>query len=233
MVAAVHETPRFPTFADVLARVGGVPPERVLTTPAPGTATPADLLDPAVVRGRACELVDGILVEKAMGSHADGIGAWLLVQICNFASLQNLGKVFGAQGGFEAGGLTVRMPDASFYRWDSVADPAELDHPSTAFVQQPPDLVVEVLSPGNTAAEMATKLSEYEQFGVRLVWYVDPEAKTVAVYPKGKARRLQLLTEADTLNGGKVLPGFALPVKDIFASRVPAGLKPKPRKKRK
>lgn len=233
MVSAVHETPRFRTFAEVLARLGDVPPERVLTNPAPGTATPDDLLNPKIVSDRAYELVDGILVEKAVGSNADGIGAWLLVQIFNFASLQNLGKVFGAQGGFAAGGLTVRMPDVSFYRWDTAADPVELDHLTTAFVEEAPDLVVEVLSPGNTAKEMAIKLGEYEKLGVELVWYVDPEAKTVTVYPKGKVKGMTVLTEADTLDGGKVLPGFSLPVADIFASRLPANLPKKPRKKRK
>lgn len=233
MVAAIRETPRFRTFAEVLAHLGDVPPERVLTNPAPGTATPDDLANPAVVGDRLCELVDGILLEKAIGAHADGIGAWLLVQIFNFASLQNLGKTFGAQGGFVVGGLTVRMPDVSFYRWDTATDPVELDHLTTAFLQEEPDLVVEVLSPGNTAKEMAIKLTEFERLGIELVWYVDPEAKTVTVYPKGKTRGSKVLTVADTLEGGKVLPGFALPVRDIFASRLPPNLPKKPRKKRK
>jgi len=230
MVAAVRETPRFRTFAEVLAHLGDVPPERVLSHPEPGTATPEDLLNPAITGDRPCELIDGVLVEKAMGANADGIGTWLLVQIYNFASLQNLGKVFGAQGGFVLNGMTVRMPDASFYRWDSVSDPAELDHLSTAFLQEAPDLVVEVLSPGNTKKEMELKRSEYEAIGVELAWYVDPEARTVTVYPKGKLRGSKVLTEVDTLDGGKVLPGFALPVADLFASRAPAT---KPKKKRK
>ncbi len=230
MVATLNGTPRFRTLAEVLARIGDVPPERVLSHPEPGTATPDDLLNPAITGGRPCELIDGILVEKAMGANADGIGFWLAVQIFNFASLQNLGKVFGAQGGFVLNGMTVRMPDASFYRWDSVSDPAELDHLSTAFVQEAPDLVVEVLSPGNTKKEMELKRGEYEAIGVALAWYVDPEARAVTVYPKGRTRGSNLLTEGDTLDGGKVLPGFALPVADIFASRAPAV---KPKRKRK
>jgi len=91
-------------------------------------------------------------------------------------------------------------------------------------------LVVEVLSPGNTKKEMELKRSEYEAIGVELPWYVDPEARTVTVYPKGKLRGSKVLTEVDTLDGGKVLPGFALPVADLFASRAPAT---KPKKKRK
>ena len=233
MVATLNGKPRFRTFAEVSARVGDVPLDRILTRPEPGTATPDDLLNSAITRHRPCELIDGILVEKAMGSKEDGIGLWIAVQIFNFASFQNLGKLFGAQGGFVVGGMTVRMPDVSFYRWDSVADPVELDSLTTAFVEEAPDFVVEVLSPGNTAKEMAIKLTEYEQLGIPLVWYVDPEARTVTVYPKGKMRGSKVLTEADTLDGGKVLPDFTLPVADIFASRRPANLPRKPKRKRK
>ena len=85
------------------------------------------------------------------------------------------------------------------------------------------------MNQGNTAREMQIKLGEYAAAGVKLVWYVDPDAKTVTVYPKGKERGKKVLTEADTLDGGKVLPGFALAVKDIFAKRAPAK-KPKKRK---
>jgi hypothetical protein len=67
---------------------------------------------------------------------------------------------------------------------------------------------------------MAIKLSEYAATGVKLVGYVDPTAKTVTVYPRGRGKKV--LTEADTLDGGKVLPGFALPVKEIFVQRAPA-----------
>jgi Uma2 family endonuclease len=64
-----------------------------------------------------------------------------------------------------------------------------------------------------------------------LVWYVDPHAKTVTVYPKGRERGKKVLGEGDTLDGGKVLPGFTLPVADIFAPRAPAPKKSKKGKK--
>jgi Uma2 family endonuclease len=85
--------------------------------------------------------------------------------------------------------------------------------------------VVEVLSEGNTPREMQIKLGEYAAAGVKLVWYVDPEAKTVTVYPKGRERGKKVLGEGDTLDGGRVLPGFALPVADLFAPRAPKATK--------
>ena len=78
-----------------------------------------------------------------------------------------------------------------------------------------PDLVVEVLSKGNTPKEMARKLDEYFRAGVRLVWYVDPKRRTVRVYT-GRDRSV-LLHEDRTLDGGDVLPGFSLSIRDWFA----------------
>src|SRR6185437_13858542 len=78
-----------------------------------------------------------------------------------------------------------------------------------------PDLVVEVLSKGNTRREMQRKLAAYFRAGVRLVWYVDPAKRTVRVYTAFD--RSTLLGEDDTLDGGDVLPGFALSIRDWFA----------------
>jgi hypothetical protein len=67
MATTATANKRYETLADVLERVGHVPAERILLDPRPGNATEADLLDSSVTGGRSCELVDGILVEKAMG----------------------------------------------------------------------------------------------------------------------------------------------------------------------
>jgi hypothetical protein len=78
-----------------------------------------------------------------------------------------------------------------------------------------PDLAVEVLSPSNTEAEMARKRQEYFAAGVRLVWMVDPDARTVTVYTAPD--QSTVLGEVDTLSGDPVLPGFTLPLRDLFA----------------
>ncbi len=213
---------KFRTFADALARVGDVPAARVRLYPAPGTATANDLLDPAITGGRGCELVDGILVEKDVGARAEYLAYWIGRLIGRFVDPQNLGALFGAQGPFRFKLDLVRMPDVSFIRWDSVDDPAYLEDPPGAFIDYPPDLAVEVFSPGNTPREMAIKLQEYARAGVKLVWYVDPERRDVDVYPKGRTKGKKTFREGDVLDGGAVLPGFALPVADIFKSRAPA-----------
>ena len=77
------------------------------------------------------------------------------------------------------------------------------------------DLAVEVLSPSNTKAEIARKLHEYFEGGTRLAWIVDHRAGTVRVHTS--PTEFVTLTAADTLDGGAVLPGFALPLADLFA----------------
>jgi Uma2 family endonuclease len=72
-----------------------------------------------------------------------------------------------------------------------------------------------VLSKGNTRKEMARKLDEYFRVGARLVWYVDPQKRTVRVYTARD--RSVLLHEDQTLDGGDVLPGFSLSIRDWFA----------------
>src|SRR5262249_55544903 len=77
-----------------------------------------------------------------------------------------------------------------------------------------PDLAVEVLSESNTETEMARKLQEYFDAGVPLVWYLDPETRTVRVYTS--PTEVRLLREDDTLAGGTGLTGFRRSIHEWF-----------------
>jgi Uma2 family endonuclease len=212
---------KFPRIADVQERLGHIPESRILSFPAPGTATIQDLLDGSITGDRLIELVDGILVEKGMGFREGFLGMWIGTLLNLYLQEDNLGLVAGSDGMIRFKLDLVRMPDVSFIRWDSVEDPNEIENPAGAFLEVPPDLAVEVLSPSNTRREMEIKLDEYAKAGVKLVWYVDPERKEVDVYPKGNPKRKKTLGENDTLTGGDVLPGFEVPVARIFESRAP------------
>lgn len=219
---ATKPKPRFATFADVQERLGHIPEARILTFPAPGTATVQDLIDGSITGDRGHELVDGILVEKPMGFSDDLIGTRIIRLLGAYLDTNNLGEVAGAQGLIRFKLDLVRVPDISFIRWDSVDDPDEIENPAGAFLEYPPDLAVEILSPSNTRREMEIKLDEFAKAGVKLVWYVDPERKEVDVYPKGNAKRKKTVGLSGTLDGGDVLPGFKLPVAKIFEKRAPA-----------
>ena len=110
-----------------------------------------------------------------------------------------------------ASGL-VRIPDVAFVSWDRLPNRCVPSDPIPALA---PDLAVEVLSAGNIPGEMARKRQEYCAAGVRLVWLVDPEAHNVEMYTD--LHQSTMRHEANTLEGGAVLPGFALPLREVFA----------------
>lgn len=224
-MSAVVAGIRYRSFADILARVGYVPPERILPHPEPGTATAEDAFDPKIVGDRGVELVGGILVAKAVGLYDDIIGSRLIYLFGAYMEGNNLGAVSGAQGGYRFTTDIMRMPDVAVILWESVEDTDEIEDPVTAYLRTPPDLAVEVLSPGNTRREMEIKLGEYAKYGVQLVWYVDPARKEVDVFPKARAKGKVTLGVGDTLDGGSVLPGFTLPVAQLFEKRAPAARK--------
>ncbi|HYH69608.1 MAG TPA: Uma2 family endonuclease [Urbifossiella sp.] len=222
---AVARTTCFPTFADVQRRLGDVPAERVRTFPPPGTATVKDLLNPKITGDRLCELVDGILVEKAMGWREGGLGLWIGSLLNMFLIENNVGYAAGSDGMVRFKLNLVRMPDVSFIRWDSVDDPDEVFNPSGAFLEVAPDLVIEVMSPSNTKREMEIELEEYAKAGVELAWYVYPKRREVDVYPDARPGGMFTVGIDGMLDGGVAVPGFVLPVAKVFEDRTPRGRK--------
>jgi Uma2 family endonuclease len=219
----------FETAAELVQRLGNIPLERICFTPPPGRATERDLL--AAMRRSDClyELVDGTLVEKAVGLSESMIAALVCCKIGTFADANNLGIPAGADGTVRLLKGLVRMPDVSFFCWDKLPGGVL---PSEPIPDLSPDLAVEVLSEGNTPEEMERKLGEYFLAGVRLVWMIDPRKRTAEVYTSPDAPDA-VLDETRALDGGNVLPGFTLPLAELFA-RLPAapGKKRSPRKKK-
>ncbi len=200
-----------PTLADLLTQLGDIAPRRVLLRPYPGTATEQDVIDIEASQGRLCELVDGVLVEKAMGFSQSVLAALLIQYLGGFVRQHDLGVVAGADGTLRLMPGVVRIPAASFLSWDRLPGRRL---PQEAIPDLVPDLVVEVLSEGNTRKEIERKLSEYFAAGVRLAWTIDPMARTVRVHTA--LTQSSLLDEDGTLDGGDVLPGFALAVRLLF-----------------
>ena len=201
------------TVADLIESLGDIPLSRVRLDPPPGTATEADLLRLAATEDRLYELVDGTLVEKAMGWKEALLAMWLGHQLQTYLDMHDLGAVAGADGTLRLRERLVRVPDLAFVLWENVPPNDELPQiPDLA-----PDLAVEVISPSNTAREMAHKRREYFRAGTRLVWQVYPDRREVEVYSSpGRFRTLGL---TDALDGGDLLPGFRLPLADLFADR--------------
>ncbi len=214
MASVVTERPTIPTAADLLdllARLGDIPPHRVLMRPYPGTATEQDVTDLDDHHDRLCELIDGVLVEKTVGYEESELTLLLGYFLVGFVRQHDLGIVAGPDGTLRLFPGRVRIPDISFVSWDRLPN---RERPRKPIPDLVPDLAVEVIRESNTKKEMAIKLQEYFAAGVRLVWYVEPDDRTVRVYTA--ADRSTLLTEEQTLDGGDVLPGFALPLRELF-----------------
>lgn len=211
-MSTVVASTKIESFADVLRKLGDVPTSRIRSRPYPGTATEQDILAIHAKEGRLFELVDGILVEKAMGFKASWLAIVLGAYLLDFVRPRNLGLVAGEAGMLRLSSGLVRIPDVSYISWSRIPEGRIPEKPIPNLV---PNLAVEVLIDSNTAAEMKRKRREYFKAGVSLIWIVDPEKRTVAVYTSIK--KLKTLTESQTLDGGDVLAGFTLSLKDLFA----------------
>ncbi|MFI5459468.1 MAG: Uma2 family endonuclease [Isosphaerales bacterium] len=211
MAPATIAPPMIKTLADLQKRLGDIPLERIWYHPAPGTATEKDVIEAENRENRLCELVDGTLVEKAMGFEEARLALRLGRLIDSYVDQNDLGICVGADGMMRIAPGLVRIPDLSFIAWDKLPG---RESPADPIPDLAPDLAVEVLSEGNTKPEMARKVREYFEAGVRLVWLIDPKKRTARVF-SGLDR--SVLVRADqALDGGDVLPGFVLPLKDLL-----------------
>ena len=209
---------RFENGADWLDALGGVPLERVLFDPPPGTATEADLLRLAETGDRLCELIDGTLVEKPVGLIESAIASNLSGELFIYNKRADRGALSGADSTLRMSSTgRVRLPDVCFFLKERLPRGVLPNEPIPTLA---PDLAVEVISESNTPREMAQKLVEYFASGTRLCWYVEPRARTVAVY-RAPGEPALILDINGTLDGEDVLPGFSLPVADLFRN-VPA-----------
>ena len=168
-----------------LSKYFGVPPERLLLHPRAGMATEDDLIYVNTHGDRLCELVDGVLVEKAMG-FGEGVLTAILLR---FLALRRSKQPWHRGNPGHDDGAVSRLicaPDVSFFAWDRLPGGKVPEEPVPAVA---PDLAVEVLSKSNSRKEMDRKVGEYFASGVRLVWLIDPKKKTVQVYTDPQTKR--------------------------------------------
>jgi Uma2 family endonuclease len=199
------------SLADVQQHVGGVPIERIRAYPPPGMATEQDALKIHDQEDRLCELVDGVLVEKIMGTYESLLAVALQTLLENYLQRNPIGIVTGEGGPLRILPGRIRLPDVSVILWDRFPNRRL---PREAVFRVAPDLAIEIFSAGNTAEEMQMKLNEYRRAGVRLIWYIDPAARTATVYtPDGRS---EVLDANGVLDGGDVLPGFSFVLRELL-----------------
>lgn len=207
------ESVEFATVAHVLEHLGHIDPARVLLRPTPGTAT-VDALLHERRRGRRPELVDGILVTKEPMGYFEGRLAFVLGFLLEawMDTHHDVGVANGADAMMRLTGGNVRVPDVSLVLWEQFEDRRIPDVPVPSLH---PDLAVEVLSLGNTPAEMERKRHDYFDSGTALVWEITPPSRTITVYSSPSEGVVKFANE--TVDGGDVLPGFEITFAELEA----------------
>ena len=165
--------------------------------------------------GYRYELVRGELRKMSPAGHVHGrYGSYIHISMGSHVVANDLGETYTSDTGFQLAPDHVRAPDASFVsheRVDAIPD-------TPGYFPGPPDVAVEVISPSDRYADVEEKVADYLDAGTLAVVVVNPRNRTVRIHrPSGDAA---LLTESDTLAVDDVIPGWRMPVRDIFRRRI-------------
>lgn len=158
------------------------------------------------------ELVRGQLIVREPAGYRHGVVAHQISRlIANYVHDNGLGIVVAAETGFKlfSNPDTVRAADSAYINRERAPDPAPAGYLALA-----PDLVVEVVSPGDRPGDIQAKVSDWLTAGSHLVWVVDPGRKRAIVYREDGA--VDVLANQDVLNGEDILPGFACPIESLW-----------------
>jgi Uma2 family endonuclease len=174
-------------------------------------ATPSS--EPVVSGDMLYEVIDGQIEEKTMGSYETGIASLLFRVLGPFADSNRLGQFFSEMlFRINIAKDLQRRPDLAFVshaRW-----PYNRRPPRGHFWDMVPDLAIEVVSQSNSAFQVQKKIHSYFEAGVAQVWVIYPDEKEVYVY--ASPTQITVLQVGQDLDGGELLPGFRLPVANLF-----------------
>ncbi len=156
------------------------------------------------------ELVNEVIVAMPPTGGAHGlVTAEFGCLIANYVDAHDLGDVNAAETGFvlSTHPPIVRAPDVSFVAKEHQMPITE------GYYRSAPDLAVEVVSPGDSASDIQDRVRDFLRAGTRLVWVAYPRSRTINVHTATGSR---ILEAEGVLDGGDVLPGFSIPVRDVF-----------------
>jgi Uma2 family endonuclease len=158
------------------------------------------------------ELVEGEIRQMTpTGGQHGAVVMNLSVPLARHVKKEGLGVVFGAETGFRIGvdPDTVRAPDIAFASRNRLPESGV----PAGFLEGPPDLAVEVISPGDAIYDVEERVERWLAAGAGAVWVVNPRRRTVVVHT---AEGIRTLCEDDVLDGGDVVRGFRCPIRELF-----------------
>jgi Uma2 family endonuclease len=177
----------------------------------PVRVTPDDLLE--LENEGLFELVDGKLIEKTMSYLSNKTAALIVFALQSYANKHG-GDVLPEQSFqcFADDPELIRRPDIAFIASGRTPSPLPTGHVKTV-----PDVAVEVVSPSDSIYELDEKLDDYRSAGVKLVWVVNPNSRTIRIHRPDHS--VTELTDSDTITGESVLPEFAVAVRDVLPAK--------------
>ena len=183
-----------------------------VSAPAKPSIHTAEDLERLSAQGYRYELIKGELREiaPAGGSHGSTTSR-LTILVGILVIDKNLGETFAAETGF----LVGRNPDTTLAPDFAFVSKDRLPHPlPKSYIPVVPDIVLKTRSPNDTRKEVADKVAQWLEFGVKLVWEMNPQTRILALHQQNQMPRF--LGENDTLDGGDVLPGLSVPITRLF-----------------
>ena len=160
------------------------------------------------------DLIDGELIQMPPAGEAHGVRSYrIILRLGPHVEANDLGQVYPPETGFVLtnGGEHVVSPDVAFVLKERLAP----DRNREGYLRVAPDLAVEIVSPSDYPALVERKIAKYLAANVPLLWVVYPDRRRVRVL--GAGREPAEFGEGDVLDAGDIVPGFRLPVADIFA----------------
>ncbi len=179
-------------------------------TPTKSSLTADDLLH-LPDDGHKYELIGGELKMVPAGMRHEKIGMRLAMLLTKYLEKNPIGEIYGSSTGYKLPNGNVRSPDLSFVRIERLPG----GKTPVGFGDFPPDVAVEILSPGDNARDVSGKLGDYLDWGVPQVWIVDPDDETVTVYRS--LTDVQVFATGETISAEEILPGFSLKVASLFS----------------
>jgi len=200
------------SLADLLADLGDIPTWRIPLRPPRGTATEEDLIAWRRTPERwLFELADETLILKPPGFAQSIVAGLVGSEVQRFVQEEDLGVGLAASAWYRLRKGLVRSPAFSFVSWERLPGGKVPDVEIANFI---PDLVVELPRDGHTEQEIARKVREYFEAGVRLAWVIRYPERTAAVYHS--PTDVQQVEESGALSGCDLLPGLRVPLASLF-----------------
>ncbi len=155
-----------------------------------------------------------LVIMPPAGSETGWRNGRLTYRLTAWSDVNGTGLTFDSSAGFTLRNCAIRSPDASWIhrdRWTMLTQQQR-----EKFAPLCPDFVVELRSRTDRLADLQEKMQEYLDNGARLGWLLNPIDTRVYIYRPGQP--IEMLENPNTLSGDPVLPGFVLPVRELWGS---------------